>query len=170
MIIHNTDQRRREHDVYETPYNVAKSAVKRVGLPTWNTTYTVLDIGAGGGVWGKAFAEVHGDKHVIDGVDIRILPKPFYYNSWHHGDVTDDDIPDPTFHQYDIIIGNPPYKYAEECIRFGLSKRPKYMLMLLKLQFLETIGRGKGLWAEYPPHQIHVSMRRISFYDRVCSV
>ena len=174
-IIHSkTPTRERpKHDVYETPYDVAYSALQYL-TPREYEPDTVLDIGAGNGVWGKAYRDrfdkywdrqaVDEGKDILTGVEIRDLFQPNAYTHWHRGFDLLAPYQRQIQSQFDIVIGNPPYNKAEECVRFALSRKPREVLMLLKLSFLESQKRGNNLFKEFPPYAVYVSMRRISFF------
>lgn len=63
------------------------------------------------------------------------------------------------------MIGNPPYRLAEEAVRWGLThlRFGGAVVMLLRLAFLEGQARGRGLWREFPPSRVRVLTRRPSF-------
>lgn len=65
----------------------------------------------------------------------------------------------------DMIIGNPPYRRAEEHIIMALRVvRPGGVVaMLLRLGVLEGVARQERLWSEYPPESVHVLVRRPRF-------
>jgi hypothetical protein len=66
---------------------------------------------------------------------------------------------------FDGVIGNPPYKFAEEFVRksMDLLVDHGFIIFLLPLSFLESVKRGQGLFQDFPPYDVMVSMRRISF-------
>lgn len=59
------------------------------------------------------------------------------------------------------IITNPPYKNALEIINHALeiTSKGNKIAMLLKIQFLESIERGK-FFAKYPPKYVYVFSKR----------
>lgn len=62
---------------------------------------------------------------------------------------------------YDYVITNPPYSLAENFIRksmFCINSHGK-VIMFLKLQFLEGLGR-KHLFDAFPPEYIYVHRKR----------
>lgn len=65
----------------------------------------------------------------------------------------------------DLIIGNPPYRHAEEHIRLALDVvRPGgVVVMLLRLGVLEGVARQERLWSLHPPESVHVLVRRPRF-------
>lgn len=62
---------------------------------------------------------------------------------------------------FDYVITNPPYSLAEEFIRKSLTcvKENGKVIMFLKLQFLEGVGR-KDLFDNFPPKEIYVCRKR----------
>jgi hypothetical protein len=66
---------------------------------------------------------------------------------------------------YDLIIGNPPYEYAEEFVRQSLRYLAPTgrIVFLLRLAFLESQERGVGLWREHPPYRVLTCSKRPSF-------
>lgn len=62
---------------------------------------------------------------------------------------------------FDYVITNPPYSLAEEFIRKSLTcvKENGKVIMFLKLQFLEGVGR-KDLFDNFPPKYIYVCRKR----------
>jgi hypothetical protein len=65
---------------------------------------------------------------------------------------------------YDILT-NPPYKYAQEFVEHALeiSYSGAYVVMLLKIQFLEGNARRK-LFDKYPPKYVYVNSERQTCY------
>jgi len=57
--------------------------------------------------------------------------------------------------KYDYVITNPPYKLAQEFIEKSLSITNKKVVMFLKIQFLEGIGRYK-MFKNTPLKTVHV--------------
>lgn len=162
MPIIKTDKPLRKRDAfdfYPTPLALCIAALAQ--LPEPARTPTILDPGAGTGVWGIAAAKRFSQAS-IDGVEIRIdAPRPSVYTGWHHEDFR---LYDPGW-KYDLIIGNPPYKYAEAFIRHSLSMLKDYgwLVFLLRLAFLEEQDRGKDFWRKVPPERVSVCSQRPSF-------
>jgi hypothetical protein len=67
--------------------------------------------------------------------------------------------------QPDMIIGNPPYKHAEDHILRALRTVREWgtVAMLLRLGVLEGAGRHKRLWSAHPPSRVLVLPRRPAF-------
>lgn len=59
------------------------------------------------------------------------------------------------------ILTNPPYKYAKEFVEHSLKVVAEgyYVIMFLKIQFLEGQKRGE-LFKKYPPKYVYVNSRR----------
>lgn len=162
-IIHSSTptRPRPKHDVYETPYHVAYSALQYL---KWYNLETIVDLGAGNGVWGEAFYKLNQHRYKMIGVDIRDIEIPNYYTEWWPKfDILNHKY--PLEYNVDAVIGNPPFKFAEEFVRFALALEPKVVLFLLPLSFLESKKRGQGLFKEYPPARVWTSMPRISFFQ-----
>ncbi|MCU7836139.1 MAG: hypothetical protein KZQ83_12935 [gamma proteobacterium symbiont of Taylorina sp.] len=66
--------------------------------------------------------------------------------------------------QVDIIITNPPYKLAREFIEKALG-HGKTVIMLLRLNFLESQGRYE-FWQANPPSHIITLSKRPSFTNK----
>lgn len=162
-----TDKTMRERaasDYYPTPIAVCRAALAL--LPTMpvafgNNNLHIVDPGAGTGVWGQAAAE-RWRWAWITGYDIRDIPEPAAFNSWHANTDYLTTRPPTTV---DLVIGNPPYKLAEEFARHSLDiVRPGgYVQFLLRLAFLEGKARARGLWKEHKPKRVDVLAQRPSF-------
>lgn len=68
---------------------------------------------------------------------------------------------DPAF-AVDLVVGNPPYRYAEQHIGVALALRPKCAAFLLRLGFLAG-AKHAAFWRENPPSEVHVLSKRPSF-------
>lgn len=166
-------QPRRDYDFYETPIELCRAALRKYVSPKFMGN--ILDPGCGNGNWGKAIASyIDKNNYYLAGIDIRKeveIPVEIY-DDLAIGDFINyrnlkmrDELQDTAFPQFDLIIGNPPYKYAEEFIRqsFELLKDGGKMIFLLRLAFLEGQVRGKDLWKNFPPVEVAISSRRVSF-------
>jgi hypothetical protein len=147
-------------DFYPTPLEVAADALSFV--PLVEQPMMILDPGAGTGVWGQAARQRYGPASFIKGVEIREDATPHEaYDAW----VKSDYLNMLSFGGYDLIVGNPPYKHAEQFVRksFGHLKKGGVLVFLLRLAFLEGLQRGQNLFAYYPPQMVVVRSRRVSF-------
>lgn len=152
---------RDEHDHYPTPVELCRAALALIPSHFYLPDHVeVLDPGCGDGVWGRAFKSLYPSAGVA-GVELRDIPYPAGYNELYRGDFLDLAIPN----KYDAVIGNPPYKFAEEFVRKAhdcLWDRG-VVVMLLRLAFLEGQARSRGLWKDYPPRRVAILSRRPSF-------
>lgn len=154
----NNLPKRRDFDFYPTPLSVAMDALEY--LPEDFKPQCLLDPGAGTGVWGRA-ARLLWPFLTITGVDIRPVFRPKEYNFWLQEDyLLTDKTP-----AFDLIVGNPPYKYTEQFVRhsLGMLENGGHLVFLLRLSFLEGQERRRGLWREYPPRFVVVCSKRVSF-------
>lgn len=161
---------RKKHDFYPTPVEFCRAVVNDAIPPRFNNyglKLRVLDPGAGDGVWGKAIKERF-PLCKLYGVEIRDVDRPRGYNYWYRN--TDYSKGGKYgldwLRGFDIIIGNPPYKYGEEFLDKGLEQLRDngILLFLLKLPFLESKKRYEKYFSGmYRPAEVYVSVRRISF-------
>lgn len=154
-------RKRNKLDYYPTPPALAEAALRLLTPPT--DYALVLDPGAGTGVWGQAWRTVWGDPLSLTGVDlVPATPWPAGYDLWYTEDFLHSTLRPP----YDYIIGNPPYGLAEAFVRTALgllTPRRGVLLFLLRLEFLASQTRGRGLFAAHPPAVVHVCVSRPSF-------
>jgi hypothetical protein len=159
----NTDKPRRPrhaHDTYFTPPAFVQQGLALVPGPP----ATILDPGAGEGVWGRAARARWPEVHII-GVELRGVPQPAEYDEWHTGPVAEVA---PSLPRVDLVIGNPPFGQgaAEEFVRLALGglNFGGLVVFLLRLAFLESQGRANGLFREHPPEVVSVCASRPRFY------
>lgn len=153
------------HDHYPTPIDVCRAALRLLPWKIASRDHMkelVADPGAGSGVWGQAAGEIW-VQALIDGCDIRDLPKPQGYEQW----ITGRNFLSLKLGEnvYDLVMGNPWYKDAEAVVRKSICiTRPGgYVCFLLRLAFLEGQDRGAKFWKEFPPQSVHVLSARPSF-------
>lgn len=154
---------REPNDHYPTPLPLCRAALKLLprNLNQARMNPFIVDPGAGTGVWGTAAKELWPDAE-ISGCDIRDLPQPPAYDQW---------IPNWNFLTQavgggaDLVMGNPPYSLAEDFVRKAhrFVWEDRFIVFLLRLAFLESQTRGRGLWKEFPPLSVHVLVSRPSF-------
>lgn len=148
------------HDFYPTPLPVCEAAINLI--PSYVYPRTILDPGAGAGPWGVA-ARQRWPYADITGCELRADAEPPQgaYSAWFQADYLAYN----GFASRDLIIGNPPYKFAEPFITKSLSllNPGGYIIFLLRLAFLEGQARGAGLWHDSPPMHVAVCSARPSF-------
>jgi hypothetical protein len=64
------------------------------------------------------------------------------------------------------IVTNPPYNCAEAFVAQGLKLAEKKFALLLRLAFLEGVGRANTIFAATPPARVWIFSERITFYMR----
>lgn len=160
MIISTTKtmRPRAAEDFYPTPLAAARSSLTL--LPADLTPAAILDPGAGTGVYGQAARELWPGAE-ITGAELRLEHPSADYDRWRAGDF----LRMPWYQTFDLVIGNPPYKPAEQFVRraFELTRPGGFVAFLLRLAFLEGRARGRGLWSQHPPLVVGAFSRRPSF-------
>ena len=112
-------------------------------------------------MWGKEAHKVYPWAHIA-GYDLAqratLTPE---YSSFTKGDFLTAQNPG----YYDLVIGNPPYRYAEEFIRqsWDLLNIQGYIVFLLRLPFLASKKRAYGLYSTMKPVACYVLATRPSF-------
>lgn len=156
--------KRAENDLYKTEINLISEALRKYARPG----NSVLDVGAGDGRWGIAtalmFPQWVSRVDMVDVTDQEFVfeAPPGVETNYFVEDFLKWEAP----RQYDLIVSNPPYFIAEECIRksWDLLRPGGMMMFLLRLSFLEGVGRHNGLFNELPMSKVAVCSRRPSFY------
>ena len=161
-------QPRHEDDFYPTPIGLCTAAVEL--LPTFvaGGSLFFLDPGCGSGVWGQAIRRSKFGKlflnPIIVGVELRDIEYNPDYTLLHSNfNYLTDHLTDNNF---DYVIGNPPYKLAEQFVRKAHSDllNGGYLLFLLRLGFLAGQDRSAHLFQEMPPTDVWICGKRPSFY------
>jgi len=169
--------KRFKFDFYPTPPSCVSAIFKNaeyhhqyIFKPMTGKNLNVLDTGAGTGIWGKVLRQqlpVH-SRLQLWGIDLQKFEKPPEYDYWLSGIdfLSEQGNLLLTEKSFDVVMGNPPYKHAEEFIKrsLDLTKRGGYVIMLTRLSFLESIGRATGLFDYYTPQRVTVLARRPSFH------
>lgn len=148
---------RRNFDSYPTELPlVVASIAEAIDINTINPV-TVLDPGAGEGVWGRA-AKLLLPNSEVSGVEIQDYFKPEGFDYWFVMDYL-DFVPVYT-PKFDFICGNPPFG--------GFEKPPKWeqflhkswsllapggtIVFLLKVEVSTGLRRQRKLWSQLPPY------------------
>jgi hypothetical protein len=154
-------KQREPYDHYPTPLCVCRAAINV--LPEDFYPGDVLDPGAGNGVWGKAISEKY-PRALLCGVELRNISPD--YDCYDVYQSSTDFLDIRGLMNFDLIVGNPPYKHAEEFIQksYDLLYPDGYLLFLLRLSFLEGNKRYNNFYtSELKPKEVWVSVRRVSF-------
>lgn len=150
---------RDKRDFYPTPRGLVRAALRLIEA---RHIRTILDPGAGEGAWGSVASEIWPAAKIV-GVDLNFPYMPPGYDMWFNHDYLGSSA--AIYSGVDLVIGNPPYKYAEEFVRQAIDDLVPggLCLFLMRLAFLEGQDRGDCLWRECPPMSVHVLSRRPSF-------
>ena len=149
----HSDRERETNDYYATDPNtlvIFLEALKRDKLTLYKN------------IWECACGEGHLSK-VLCGGGYNVLSTDKINRGY--GEVQDflEILPFKVY-DYDILT-NPPYKYAQEFVEQSLRlvAEGRYVIMLLKIQFLEGKERRK-LFDKYPPKYVYVNSSRQTCY------
>lgn len=167
-----TDKVMRERhpfDFYETEPALVLAYFRKIdpNLVLFNVSVEercrILDVGAGRGVWGKALRTLY-PYAFITGIDIQPeFEQPPEYDRW----ITADYLTYKTDDTFDLIVGNPPYKHAEDFYwKSAILLREKLgdIVFLLRQGFLASRGRFDRMWDRYQkPYRVTVLNTRPSF-------
>ena len=137
---------RRVYDAYYTPPALANALVSRLGNIRG---LRALEPSGGAGAFVAAMTAAGASVTSIDR-DALAPCRPDIV-----GDFLDHES------QYDIVVGNPPYRDAEAHVRHALTLAPR-VAMLLRLAFLEGKAR-RPFWTQHPPSLVSVLVQRPSF-------
>lgn len=158
---------RRENDAYCTPQDLANNIVKRlvpfeplIHLPPVHPL-KILEPSCGNGAFTKAIKSYYCNS-IVTGID---LVTPITNNTCVDIFYQKNFLEFTTNDKYDLVIGNPPYKCAEEFVRHSFDLLGDYgqILFLLKLAFLESKKRYDFFRHSHTPAKVHVLVSRPSF-------
>lgn len=174
MVIITKDKKTRwKDDFYPTPLVLCESIVSNLvdKLPFVRIPgVRVLDPGCGNGHFGVAIKHHFPNCHLV-GIDtVDRLSNSIYasvYDEFLVGDFTQPGTiglyGKDTKTDFRLIIGNPPFKYAESFVRISHAICSGQIVFLLKLAFLEGQDRLKSFWPKYPPNNVFVLDSRVSW-------
>ncbi len=151
-------------DFFETPIDLVTACLSK--MAHWQPK-TVLDVGCGTGVWGRAAREAWPDA-ALYGVDIENRMRgDGPYDKFYQNDFRDID---PG--KFDMVVGNPPYSskgnrnLAANLVMHGLDclDEDGRLGFLLKTEFVNADNRYNSLFRITPPAEQWVVVQRPSFY------
>lgn len=160
---------RAEHDFYETSACTIEAYLKHKNLNL--DAAIIIDPGAGKGIFGNVIRSMYEGSHII-GIE-KYVPEDADYSNYSY--VFNNDYlnvngicADPHYYQDHYVIGNPPYKLAEEFFwhSYNLIKTQANasIIFLLRLGFLESQCRYETMWSKgYKPYEVTVLNTRPSF-------
>lgn len=88
--------------------------------------------------------------------DSEIISSDLIYRGYGVGEV---DFLTSNFKKVDMVITNPPFKYAKEFIEKGLKVSNRYVIMLCKIQLLEGVKR-KEMFLNSPFKYLYIHTTR----------
>lgn len=157
-----------DRDVYPTPQALADAAVARIRRDWFRDSRavcSVLDPGAGTGVWGQAALRAWPDAY-ISGIELREMDHPAGFSTWLDcADFCEFARRAHGYHlTYDLICGNPPFRLAAEFVRASvpLLAHNGVLAFLLRLDYLGSIKRGP-FWEQHPPCAVYTVVPRPQF-------
>ena len=146
----NPKDERVEYDFYATD----PKAVEKLLLKYSINGNKILEPCVGNGNIADTVKKFYKNETDITGVDIVDRGYP--------NTIVQDFLTWKTDEKFEVIITNPPYKYAKEFVQHALdiSKEGTKVAMFLKVTFLEGKAR-KELFKKYPPKTIYVFSSRV---------
>ncbi len=147
-------------DRYYTPDKCARACVRELGLAGYPLPGKHgLEAGVGGGAFAREM-KAYGMR--VSGVDLDAGAPGFADCDFAIiGDFLRGDI-DLDLRKYDYVIGNPPYKHAQEFVELGLQRAP-VVAYVLRSAFLSGARRYKALHSKHQPRWVFPLAERPSF-------
>lgn len=143
--------KREKEDFYATPVENVIEILERVPLKG-----TILEPCCGQGHIVKALREMYEEDKIFSS-DIVYRENAVCEN---HCQEIKDFLKDD-FEKVDNIITNPPFKYAKDIVEKSLEIANDKVIMLLKIQFLESISRKEFL-ENSPLKYVYVYSKRVN--------
>lgn len=147
-----------ENDVYITPLWCVRQGIREVlkGMHYER----ILDPGAGTGRFTQELRKAYPDSRIV-AIDNHPDMGP-----WPDATVSIRDRDFLTFRpkqRFDLVMGNPPFTYAEEFARHALSISTN-VVFLLRQGFLSSKERVP-FWKEFPPFAVKIIVHRPKFIE-----
>lgn len=154
---YGSPENRVSHDYYATPANIIPFFLQHANV---ENARNILDVGCGNGVWGEAIRKINPNAH-ITGIDIQNFEKSDAYDKWIMGQ---DYLKWDTPLNFDLVIGNPPFKYWRDIVRKAMTELTDdgHLSLFLRLQCLES-KKSANIFAKYPLKAVLVSVSRVPF-------
>ena len=124
--------KREENDFYATPSNTTKAILDKVPL-----VGSIYECAAGKGHIVEVLKEYYPDSEIFSS---DLIDRGYSYT-----EPVADFLTKDFDRKYDNIITNPPFKFAQEFVEKSLTIVNKQVIMLLKIQFLESKSRKEFL-------------------------
>jgi len=154
----NPSQSRKKHDFYETKQYFADWHINRLyHLHAKPLMFrNVIDVGMGHGVYGKAVRKYSGYGDFLDTVEIDPDRCKWDYQSVYDRMILDDFRKIDFGFNYDLVIGNPPYKDVHQFVMKGIELLTETgtLSFLLKGSFAESATRYEEIFSIHRPFSI----------------
>lgn len=152
-------------DKYSTPPELAKLICQRIKNDICQNPKRILEPGCGEGYFLDAFKDVWPE---TEAVGIEINPEFAKMASDKGHSVIIDDVllcDEKRITGFDLVISNPPFKYADSFIKRLLDVLPEggNLSFLLRLNFLGGQERYEKLWKTSPLYRIYIMPARPGF-------
>lgn len=154
-------------DYYATPPQEVTNILNVMNLNLKGKT--ILDPGCGEGHLLLGINNYE-DQAILDGTDIKdrtgkvteeLRQRKVIINYGEDFDFLSDNYPMGNF---DYVIMNPPFSVLIPFVQHSLKLATKGVLMLGRLEALETVKRYENIFKDCPPTQIYVYVDRIACY------
>lgn len=161
---------RAENDYYSTPSAEVLNILKTLNID-FSDDDVILENSCGGGHMVNAitdYCDLIGRSPLILAADVknRIPNKQNRSNLKYYFGEEYDFLSEnyPLSKEVDYVIMNPPYATLEPFIMKSLALAKKGVIVLARIQALETQGRYENIFSIYPPSDVYVYVDRISCY------
>ena len=124
------DWERQEHDFYATPTETTRAILDKVPLEG-----SILEPAVGQGHISKVLEEYYPNNEIVS-TDL---------NDYGYGETGIDFLTYDFGRKFDNVITNPPFSSAKSFVERALELSNDKVLMLMKIQFLESKGRKEFL-------------------------
>ena len=139
------------HDRAEGDFYATQPKTTKAFLYNFKLEGSILEPACGMGHISEVLKEYYPNREIIS--------TDLIYRNYGIGDI--DFLTHNYERTFDNIITNPPFSLAMEFVEKGLEVTNKYVIMLLKIQFLESKAR-KEFFKKNPPKYIYVFSDRQS--------
>ncbi|MDO6724694.1 hypothetical protein Q4560_15590 [Celeribacter halophilus] len=139
-------------DNFPTPPWATRALVEHVierGNARFLSSMSCLEPACGAGHMAKTLAEYFG---TVSASDIY---------SYGYGKVENFLDRDENSEEFDWVITNPPFKYAEEFISKALKISNRGVAMLVRTVFIESVGRYNRIFSKNPPQKFAQFSERV---------
>jgi hypothetical protein len=135
------------YDDFPTPPWATRALLEYVITPNWYE-HTCLEPGCGAGYMSRTLREYFADVEAYDAID-------------YGGTEVRDFLTYEFEQQYDWIITNPPFKYAEDFILKSLTLAKVGVAIFARTSFVESVGRYQRLFQHRPPTVVAFFTERV---------